>query len=72
MYTVTIADNVCRTPNITLIDTDNVSPTESEKTSKFDSFEALFNESDCNYQSLIESNALIVMPAIFCPDCGIS
>lgn len=54
-----ITDNVCRTPNITLIDNDNVSLTESGKTSKFDSFESLFNESDCNYQSLIESNALI-------------
>lgn len=54
-----ITDNVCRTPNITLIDNDKISLTESGYISKFNSFKTLLKESDCSYQSLIESEALI-------------
>lgn len=54
-----ITDNVCRTPNITLIDNDRISLTESGCVTKFSSFKTLLKESDCSYQSLIESESLI-------------
>ena len=54
-----ITDNVCRTPSITLIDNNSITLTTSGSTSKFDSFNTLFKESDCSYQSLIESETLI-------------
>jgi superfamily II DNA or RNA helicase len=54
-----ITDNVCRTPNITLIDNDRISITESGSIKSFSSFKTLLKESDCSYQSLIESEALI-------------
>ena len=57
--TQAISDNVCRTPNITLIDNDKITLIESNSTSKYDSFNALFTESNCSYQSLIENEPLI-------------
>lgn len=57
--TQAIKDNVCRTPSITLFDNDNITLTESGDISQFNSFENLFNDSNCNYQSLIESESLI-------------
>ena len=54
-----ITDNVCRTPSITLIDNNSITLTTSGSTSKFDSFNTLFKESDCSYQSLIASETLI-------------
>jgi superfamily II DNA or RNA helicase len=57
--TQAISDNVCRTPKITLFDNDNIILNESGCTSKFDSFNNLLCNSNCSYQSLIESEALI-------------
>ena len=54
-----ISDKVCRTPNITLIDNNKITLTESGSTSQFTSFNSLFKDSKCNYQSLIESDLLI-------------
>lgn len=54
-----IKDNVCRTPSITIIDNDKITFTEPGSTSKYNSFNALLTESNCNYQSLIESESLI-------------
>jgi superfamily II DNA or RNA helicase len=57
--TQAIKDKVCRTPSITLFDNDNITLTESGDITQFNSFENLFNDSNCNYQSLIESESLI-------------
>lgn len=57
--TQAITDNVCRTPIINLIDNDKVTFTQSNNSTQFNSFDALFKESDCSYQSLIESKILI-------------
>ena len=57
--TQAISDNVCRTPQITLFDNDNITLNESGCTSKFDSFNNLLSNSNCSYQSIIESEALI-------------
>lgn len=57
--TQAISDNVCRTPQITLFDNDNITLNESGCTSKFDSFSNLLSNSNCSYQSIIESETLI-------------
>lgn len=57
--TQAISDNVCRTPQITLFDNDNITLRESGRVSQFDSFNNLLSNSNCNYQSLIESEVLI-------------
>jgi len=57
--TKAIEDNVCRIPNITLIDNDKITLTASGSSSQYNSFETLLKESKCNYQSLIESKSLI-------------
>jgi superfamily II DNA or RNA helicase len=54
-----VEDKVCRTPSITLIDNNKITLTESGSSSQFNSFETLFKDSKCNYQSLIESESLI-------------
>ena len=54
-----IEDNVCRTPSITLIDNDKITLTEDGTSSQFTSFDTLFKDSKCSYQSLIESESLI-------------
>jgi len=57
--TQAIKDKVCRTPNITLFDNDNITLTESGVVSQFNSFDNLLRDSNCNYQSLIKSESLI-------------
>jgi superfamily II DNA or RNA helicase len=57
--TQAIKDKVCRTPNITLFDNDNITLTGSGTLSQFNSFDNLLKNSNCNYQSLIESEPLI-------------
>ena len=57
--TQAIKDKVCRTPNITLFDNDNITLTESGAVSQFNSFDNLLRDSNCTYQSLIESESLI-------------
>lgn len=57
--TQAIKDKVCRTPNITLFDNDNITLTESGAASQFNSFDNLLRDSNFNYQSLIESESLI-------------
>jgi superfamily II DNA or RNA helicase len=54
-----VEDKVCRTPSITLIDNNKITLTESGASLQFNSFETLFKDSKCNYQSLIESESLI-------------
>ena len=62
MYGLTqaIADNVCRTPKITLIDNDRVSIKHNDKILNFSSFANLLKESTCSYQQLVENENLIV------------
>jgi superfamily II DNA or RNA helicase len=54
-----IADNVCRVPNITLIDNDKITLNESGKRTSYKSFRDLLTRSDCSYQSLVENEDLI-------------
>ncbi len=57
--TQAVADNVCRTPQITLIDNDRISLTQDGTTSNFSSFAELLSESKCSYQQLIENEDVI-------------
>lgn len=57
--TQAVSDNVCRTPQITLIDNDNVSVKYSGENFKYTSFGELLKDSKCSYQQLIENEELI-------------
>lgn len=57
--TQAVADNVCRTPKITLIDNDSVWVKHNNEMFKFSSFSDLLKESKCSYQQLIENEDLI-------------
>lgn len=54
-----VADNVCRTPQITLIDNDNVIVKHNGESFKYSSFGQLLKDSKCSYQQLIENEELI-------------
>jgi superfamily II DNA or RNA helicase len=54
-----VADNVCRTPQITLIDNDNVVVKHNGENFIYSSFEQLLKDSKCTYQQLIENEELI-------------
>jgi len=54
-----IKDNVCRSPNIVLIDNNRVTFGEAQSVQSYDSFSELFQKSNCNYQSLVENETLI-------------
>lgn len=54
-----VADNVCRRPQITLIDNDNIAVGNSGKQTCYSSFGQLLKESKCSYQQLIEHEELI-------------
>lgn len=54
-----IKDKVCRSPNIMIIDNNQVTLSESGVTESFNSFSDLLRESSCNYQSLVENETLI-------------
>ena len=57
--TQAVTDNVCRRPQITLIDNDCISVTQDGKTTCFSSFGKLLTESKCSYQQLIENENVI-------------
>ncbi|MFO1256818.1 MAG: DEAD/DEAH box helicase [Gammaproteobacteria bacterium] len=57
--TQAVADNVCRTPKITLIDNDRVWVKHNNEVFKFSCFGDLLKDSKCSYQQLIENEALI-------------
>ena len=57
--TQAVADNVCRTPVITLIDNDRVFVKQNNEVLKYSSFGDLLRESKCSYQQLIENEDLI-------------
>jgi superfamily II DNA or RNA helicase len=50
-----IADNVCRIPQVVIIDNDNISLTEKNKTRSFCSFKDLLSKSIFPYQELIKN-----------------
>ena len=54
-----VADNVCRTPQITLIDNDNVIVKHNGENFNYSSFGKLLKDSKCTYQQLIENEELI-------------
>ena len=54
-----VADNVCRTPNITLIDNDQIFVKHNDEISKYSSFKDLLKDSKCSYQQLVENEDLI-------------
>lgn len=55
-----VADNVCRTPQITLIDNDNIIVKHNGDNSIYSSFGQLLKHSTCSYQQLIEHEELII------------
>lgn len=57
--TQAVADNVCRTPKITMIDNERVWVKHNNEVFEFSSFGELLKESKCSYQQLIENEALI-------------
>lgn len=57
--TQAISDNVCRRPNITLIDNDHILVKHNHEVSKYTSFKELLSESKCSYQQLVEEEELI-------------
>ncbi|MCI2286175.1 DEAD/DEAH box helicase family protein [Colwellia sp. MSW7] len=54
-----IKDNVCRIPQITAIDNDNISVIDNEETKTFSSFKCLLSESIIPYQEIIENEKVI-------------
>lgn len=54
-----IQDGVCRIPKITLIDNDDILFKTPRSETRYSSFANLLNESNCTYQNLVESDALI-------------
>ena len=54
-----VADNVCRTPNITLIDNNHIFVQHNDELSKYASFKELLRDSKCSYQQLVENEELI-------------
>ena len=54
-----IKDKVCRSPNIMLIDNNQVTLSESGAAKSFGSFRELFQNGNCSYQSLVENETLI-------------
>jgi superfamily II DNA or RNA helicase len=54
-----VADNVCRTPQITLIDNDYVIVKQNGENFNYSSFGQLLKDSKCTYQQLIENEELI-------------
>lgn len=54
-----VSDNVCRRPQITLIDNDNIVVKDNDKQTSYSSFGQLLKESKCGYQQLIEHEELI-------------
>jgi len=54
-----IKDNVCRSPNIILIDNNRITLGGAKTSESYDSFTALLEKSKCSYQSLIENKTLI-------------
>ncbi|MDO7086272.1 DEAD/DEAH box helicase family protein [Pseudocolwellia sp. AS88] len=54
-----IRDNVCRIPQITAIDNDNISVIDNEETKTFSSFKCLLSESIIPYQEIIENEKVI-------------
>jgi len=54
-----IKDNVCRSPNIILIDNNRITLGGLQATKSYGSFTALLEKSKCSYQSLIENETLI-------------
>ncbi|WP_428819989.1 DEAD/DEAH box helicase [Microbulbifer sp. MCCC 1A16149] len=57
--TQAIKDNVCRLPQFTIIDNDNVGYIHDKTSTYYQSFSELLNESNCSYQKLLESKDLI-------------
>ncbi len=55
-----ISDRVCRTPILTLIDNNQIVLNQGHDSSSFKSFKDLFEQTECNYQSVIESESLIL------------
>lgn len=54
-----ITDKVCRRPQITLIDNDQITLKKDDKDDHYSSFADLLEKSDCSYQNLVESEALM-------------
>lgn len=54
-----ISEGVCRTPAFTVVDNDKVQFQLNGDSKRYDSFKALLEDSDCNYQELLESRDLI-------------
>lgn len=54
-----ITDNVCRSPNICVIDSDSITVTEDKEISRFSSFSDLIENSQCSYSNLIENKQVI-------------
>jgi superfamily II DNA or RNA helicase len=55
-----IRENVCRAPNITLVDNDRIQVKRGGKTDKYTSFAELLKLSSCTYQQLIDNEELII------------
>jgi superfamily II DNA or RNA helicase len=55
-----IADKVCQTPQITLIDNNRVLFSRGDETERYSSFEQLLKQTGCSYQLLLENEDLIV------------
>jgi superfamily II DNA or RNA helicase len=54
-----VEDNVCRTPQITLIDNDRITVNHNNQIAHFSSFEDLLKNSNCSYHNLIDNNEII-------------
>jgi len=54
-----IQDNVCRTPQLIVIDNNNISVTDDYETKTFNSFKCLLSESIIPYQEIIENENVI-------------
>lgn len=55
-----IADNVCRTPRLTIIDNDNIVVQRGDEHQSYTAFRDLLMDTECSYYQLLETEALII------------
>ncbi|MGB2256317.1 DEAD/DEAH box helicase [Spongiibacter marinus] len=54
-----IADGVCRSPQLTIVDNDRITIQRGNALDRYTNFRELLAESECTYQQLLETEALI-------------
>lgn len=54
-----IADNVCRIPQLIMIDNDNIAFRHGDQSKEYSSIKDLFSQENCSYQDIVENDNLM-------------